>query len=92
MARILVINSDPAVHAILLVGTNPRWEAPLVNARIRKAWRNGRAKVGMIGPAADLGGIGFTRNRAARHGRIPHHDCGAESSDHEGILGLRELG
>jgi NADH-quinone oxidoreductase subunit G len=39
--------------AILLVGTNPRWEAPLVNTRIRKAVRAG-AKVYAIGPAVDL--------------------------------------
>ena len=26
---------------ILIVGSNPRFEAPLVNSRIRKAWRNG---------------------------------------------------
>ncbi|MFC7536995.1 NADH-quinone oxidoreductase subunit NuoG [Sphingomonas sp. GCM10030256] len=38
---------------ILLVGTNPRWEAPLVNTRIRKAVRRG-AKVFAIGPMADL--------------------------------------
>ena len=38
---------------ILLVGANPRWEAPLVNTRIRKAWRAG-AKVFAIGPEADL--------------------------------------
>ncbi|SMF75607.1 NADH-quinone oxidoreductase subunit NuoG [Allosphingosinicella indica] len=39
--------------AILLVGTNPRWEAPLVNTRIRKAVRAG-AKVFAIGPEIDL--------------------------------------
>ncbi len=41
---------------ILLVGTNPRVEAPLVNARIRKAWlASGRKlKVGMIGAQCDL--------------------------------------
>jgi NADH-quinone oxidoreductase subunit G len=38
---------------ILLVGTNPRWEAPLVNTRIRKAARAG-AKVFVIGPQVDL--------------------------------------
>src|SRR5437868_1464412 len=38
---------------ILLVGTNPRWEAPLVNTRIRKAVRAG-AKVFAIGPEIDL--------------------------------------
>jgi NADH-quinone oxidoreductase subunit G len=39
--------------AILLVGTNPRDEAPVVNARIRKAWMRG-AWVGLVGPAVDL--------------------------------------
>lgn len=39
--------------AILLVGTNPRWEAPLVNTRIRKAVKRG-AKVFAIGPEIDL--------------------------------------
>ena len=39
--------------AILLVGTNPRWEAPLVNTRLRKAVRRG-AKVYGIGPEVDL--------------------------------------
>jgi NADH-quinone oxidoreductase subunit G len=39
---------------ILLVGTNPRWEAPLVNTRIRKAVRRGGATVFSIGPPADL--------------------------------------
>ncbi|MEC9433128.1 MAG: NADH-quinone oxidoreductase subunit NuoG [Pseudomonadota bacterium] len=38
---------------ILLVGTDPRTEAPVLNARIRKAWING-ARVGLIGPAVDL--------------------------------------
>ncbi len=40
--------------AILLVGTNPRTEAPLVNARIRKRWLAGGLTVGAIAPAADL--------------------------------------
>ncbi|MGN6123493.1 MAG: NADH-quinone oxidoreductase subunit NuoG [Sphingomonas oligoaromativorans] len=39
--------------AILLVGTNPRWEAPLVNTRIRKAIKKG-AKVYAVGPEVDL--------------------------------------
>ena len=38
---------------ILLIGTNPRLEAPVLNARIRKAWTHG-AVVGLIGQAADL--------------------------------------
>jgi NADH-quinone oxidoreductase subunit G len=39
--------------AILLVGSNTRWEAPLVNTRLRKAARRG-AKVYAIGPVVDL--------------------------------------
>src|SRR5262245_12599020 len=38
----------------LLIGTNPRFEAPLVNARIRKRWRRGGFTVGRIGPPNDL--------------------------------------
>lgn len=38
---------------IQLIGTNPRIEAPVLNARIRKAWSKG-AQVGLVGPAADL--------------------------------------
>ncbi|SDG68776.1 NADH-quinone oxidoreductase subunit NuoG [Pelagibacterium luteolum] len=40
--------------AILIIGANPRREAALVNARIRKAWRTGKVAVGLIGEAADL--------------------------------------
>ena len=39
---------------LLLIGTNPRREAALLNARIRKAWLKGGLKVGVIGEAADL--------------------------------------
>ncbi len=40
--------------AVLLVGSNPRWEAPLVNSRLRKRFLRGGFKVGVIGEAADL--------------------------------------
>lgn len=40
--------------AVLLVGTNPRWEAPLVNARIRKRWLQGGLAVGLVGENVDL--------------------------------------
>ncbi|WP_344707259.1 NADH-quinone oxidoreductase subunit NuoG [Sphingomonas swuensis] len=40
--------------AILLIGTNPRWEAPLVNTRLRKAVRRMGAPVFSVGPAVDL--------------------------------------
>ncbi|UWQ06880.1 NADH-quinone oxidoreductase subunit NuoG [Aliiroseovarius crassostreae] len=38
---------------IQLIGTNPRVEAPVLNARIRKAWLKG-ANVGLVGDAVDL--------------------------------------
>ena len=38
----------------MLVGTNPRWEAPLINARLRKTYLAKDLKVGLIGEAADL--------------------------------------
>ena len=40
--------------AVLLIGTNPRLEAPLVNTRIRKAWLSGDTEIALIGEAADL--------------------------------------
>jgi len=40
--------------AILLVGTNPRFEAPVLNARLRRRWLAGALEVGLIGEAADL--------------------------------------
>jgi NADH-quinone oxidoreductase subunit G len=40
--------------ACLLIGTNPRREAPIVNARLRKRWLMGNFPVAAIGGAADL--------------------------------------
>ncbi|MBI2261945.1 MAG: NADH-quinone oxidoreductase subunit G [Caulobacterales bacterium] len=40
--------------AILIVGANPRTEAPLLNARLRKAWLTGKTQVGVIGEQANL--------------------------------------
>ena len=40
--------------ALLLIGTNPRLEAPVLNARIRKRWLAGPFPIGAIGPRADL--------------------------------------
>ncbi|MFZ5670447.1 MAG: NADH-quinone oxidoreductase subunit NuoG [Pseudomonadota bacterium] len=39
---------------VLLVGTNPRLEAPVFNARLRKQWLAGKMRLGVIGEAADL--------------------------------------
>ncbi|MBI3706040.1 MAG: molybdopterin-dependent oxidoreductase, partial [Rhizobiales bacterium] len=40
--------------ALLIVGSNPRREAPVLNARIRKRWRAGPFPIGVIGEKADL--------------------------------------
>jgi NADH-quinone oxidoreductase subunit G len=40
--------------ALLIIGSNPRKEAAVLNARIRKRWRTGQLKVGVIGARADL--------------------------------------
>ncbi len=40
--------------AILIVGSNPRKEAPVLNARIRKRWLTGGVPIGLIGDAVDL--------------------------------------
>jgi len=39
---------------LMIVGANPRKEAPVLNARIRKRWRTGGLKIGVIGERADL--------------------------------------
>lgn len=39
---------------ILLVGSNPRWEAPVLNARIRKRHLKGGLKVASVGAVGDL--------------------------------------
>jgi NADH-quinone oxidoreductase subunit G len=40
--------------ALLIVGANPRREAAVLNARIRKRWRIGNFPIGLIGERADL--------------------------------------
>jgi NADH-quinone oxidoreductase subunit G len=40
--------------AILIVGSNPRKEAPVLNARIRKAWLANEMPIGLIGTETDL--------------------------------------
>jgi NADH-quinone oxidoreductase subunit G len=39
---------------LMIIGANPRKEAPVLNARIRKRWRAGGIKIGLIGERADL--------------------------------------
>ncbi|WP_169569211.1 NADH-quinone oxidoreductase subunit NuoG [Sneathiella limimaris] len=40
--------------ALLIVGSNPRVEASLINARIRKRWKRGNFPIALIGEEADL--------------------------------------
>ncbi len=40
--------------ALLIVGSNPRYEAAVLNARIRKRWRRGGFPIGVIGEAGEL--------------------------------------
>jgi NADH-quinone oxidoreductase subunit G len=39
---------------VLFVGSNPRIEAPVLNARLRKRWVVGATRIGVIGEQADL--------------------------------------
>ncbi len=48
------ITGVEAADALLLVDANPRHEAPVLNARIRKSWINNSLKVANLGPAVDL--------------------------------------
>ena len=40
--------------SLLIIGSNPRRESPVLNARIRKRWRMGNFPIEVIGEAADL--------------------------------------
>nr|CAI5827532.1 unnamed protein product [Callosobruchus analis] len=48
-----IANAEEA-DLVLLVGTNPRFEAPLLNSRLRKAWVHNELEVASIGPKVDL--------------------------------------
>ena len=82
------IEDIDAAKMILLIGTNPRDEAPVLNARIRKAWANG-AKVARIGDAADLtydyAPIGTDRAALQKLADMDH-------SDKHGVPGVMIVG
>jgi NADH-quinone oxidoreductase subunit G len=40
--------------AIMIIGSNPRLEAPVLNARIRRRWLKGDCLIGVVGEKADL--------------------------------------
>src|SRR5580700_4315201 len=43
-----------SADALLIVGSNPRKEAAVLNARIRKRWRAGKFPIGVVGAKSDL--------------------------------------
>jgi NADH-quinone oxidoreductase subunit G len=47
------IEDIDAAQTILLIGTNPREESPVLNARLRKAWSRG-ANISRVGAPVDL--------------------------------------
>ncbi|MBV1701378.1 MAG: NADH-quinone oxidoreductase subunit NuoG [Hyphomicrobiales bacterium] len=48
-----IVGIDEA-DALMVIGSNPRREAPVLNARIRRRWLSGNLLTGVIGPKADL--------------------------------------
>ncbi|KAH6587249.1 hypothetical protein BASA50_001382 [Batrachochytrium salamandrivorans] len=48
------INGIESADALLLVGTNPRHEAPIINTRIRKAYLHNGLDIGLVGPESQL--------------------------------------
>ncbi len=62
--------------AILLVGVNPRQEAAILNARIRRNWLDRRIPVGNIGPEMDL--------------TYPVSQIGTTPKDLENLLGQKD--
>jgi NADH-quinone oxidoreductase subunit G len=48
------IDGIESADALLIIGANPRFEASVLNARIRKRWRMGDFPVGVIGDMGDL--------------------------------------
>ena len=48
------IQGIDTADAILIIGANPRKEAAVLNARIRKRWRQAEIPIGLIGERADF--------------------------------------
>ena len=48
------IDGIESADAVLLIGSNPRKEAAILNARIRKAWRANNMPIALIGEADEL--------------------------------------
>ena len=48
------IDGIEQADALLVIGSNPRFEASVLNARIRKRWRMGDFPIGVVGEVGDL--------------------------------------
>ncbi|XP_041056273.1 NADH-ubiquinone oxidoreductase 75 kDa subunit, mitochondrial [Carcharodon carcharias] len=48
------ISGVEEADVLLLVGTNPRYEAPLFNVRVRKSWLHNDLQVALVGTNVDL--------------------------------------
>ena len=51
--KVLFVGIEEA-DLVLLVGTNPRFEAPLLNSRIRKSFLHNDLEIALIGPEVNL--------------------------------------
>ena len=82
------IEDIDTAEMILIIGSNPREEAPVLNARIRKAWAAG-AKVALIGEPVDLTydyiHLGTDRAALKKLSDMDH-------SDKEGTAGVMIIG
>ena len=83
--------------ACLLIGSNPRWEAPIVNARLRKRHLAGGFKLAAIGPKVDLTypvetlGAGPDTLAALADGRHPFAETLKQAKRPMLILGMGAL-
>ncbi|ELU18021.1 hypothetical protein CAPTEDRAFT_173354 [Capitella teleta] len=48
------ISNIEEADLVLIVGANPRFEAPLLNARLRKSWIHNDLRIAYVGPELDL--------------------------------------
>ncbi|WP_195820527.1 NADH-quinone oxidoreductase subunit NuoG [Roseobacter sp. MH60115] len=79
-----VIEDIDAARNILLIGSNPAVEAPVLNARIRKAWTKG-CDVALVGEKVDL------TYEYAHFGNTPadlikYRDCAVENLSSDGLV------
>jgi NADH-quinone oxidoreductase subunit G len=88
------LNGIEEADAVLIVGSHVRWEAPLVNTRLRKAARRG-AKVFVVGPHWETTyPAEFLGDDAAVLGKLPAHvgEAFAKASKPAVIVGAGGIG